>query len=193
MPTGYTDIWIGCWQVALRDTAVRLTGSVFRAHNPEWAWRPASGEGARLHGGRFSRIGRAALYTSLRAVTAIREASPLGQPMQPLTLCQYEVDCERIFDSRNPTALASEQVNRNDLNCPSWELDMLKGKIPSSQALADSLIAKGYYGMVVRSFARGAMNEDINVVFWNWSDVPPNQVRVIDTQGRLPRDQSSWL
>ena len=178
--------------MASPDIGVRYTEPVFRAHNPEWAWDPTSGEGARRHGGRFNRIGMAALYTSTRELTAIREASPLGQPMQPLTLCQYEVDCDRIFDSRDPVAMAAEGLNYDDLACPTWALEMLRGRIPSSQAAADRLIASGYRGIIVGSFARGASADDVNVVFWDWSDAPPNKVIVIDPHGRLPRDQSSW-
>ena len=29
----------------------RFEGVVFRAHHPGWAWAPASGKGAKLHGG----------------------------------------------------------------------------------------------------------------------------------------------
>jgi RES domain-containing protein len=38
-------------------SAVRYAGTVYRAHNPEWAWSPLSGEDARRHGGRFNRLG----------------------------------------------------------------------------------------------------------------------------------------
>jgi hypothetical protein len=29
-------------------------------------------------------------------------------------------------------------------------------------------------------------------VFWRWSDHPPHQLRLIDDERRLPRDDSSW-
>jgi RES domain-containing protein len=69
---------------------------------------------------------------------------------------------------------------------------MLMGQIPSSQAAAERLIARGCRGMIVASFVPGATADDVNVVFWDWSDVAPNKVSVIDPHGRLPRDQSSW-
>ena len=78
---------------------MRFRGVVYRAHNPQWSWKPLSGEGARRHGGRFNRRGVPTLYTSLSPLTAIREAQPLGRRMQPLTLCAYEVDVEPVFDS----------------------------------------------------------------------------------------------
>ena len=46
--------------------------------------------------------------------------------------------------------------------------------------------------MCVRSFARGAVPADFNLVLWDWGDAPPRMVRVIDTDERLPRDRSSW-
>ena len=78
---------------------MRFRGLVYRAHNPQWSWTPLSGEGARRHGGRFNRRGIPALYTSLSPLTAIREAQPLGRPMQPLTLYACEVDVEPVVDA----------------------------------------------------------------------------------------------
>jgi RES domain-containing protein len=45
---------------------------------------------------------------------------------------------------------------------------------------------------MVPSFAKGAGEADINVVFWYWAPEPPHQVRVIDDDRRLPRDARSW-
>jgi len=144
---------------------MRFTEPVFRAHNPHWAWTLVSGTGAGKHGGRFNRKGVAALYTSLSELTAIREASLWGRPMQPLTLCQYEVDCHRIFDSADPAQLALEDISMEDLAAPDWEQEMLEGLSPASHVVADHLIARGYCGMIVRSFARGSTADDLNAVF----------------------------
>ena len=78
---------------------MRFRGLVYPAHNPQWSWTPLSGEGARRHGGRFNQRRLPALYTSLIPLAAIREAQPLGRPMQPLTLCAYEVDAEPVLDA----------------------------------------------------------------------------------------------
>ena len=84
---------------------MRFRGIVYRAHDPRWSWPPVSGEGARLHGGRFNRVGVPAFYASLSPVTAIREASPLGQPLQPnrrsdADPCAYEMTtCDAGHDS----------------------------------------------------------------------------------------------
>ena len=164
---------------------MRFRGSVYRAHNPEWAWTPLSGEGARRYGGRFNRRGVAALYTSLTPLTAIREAQPLGRPMQPLTLCAYEVDAEPVFDASDEARRRALGVRDSDLACPAWEADMLVGAVPASQALADRLIAAGHVGMRVRSFARGAGADDLNLVMWRWSSDRPARVVLIDDEDRL--------
>jgi RES domain-containing protein len=36
---------------------LRLTGLVYRAHNPRWSFAPYSGEGAARYGGRFNPVG----------------------------------------------------------------------------------------------------------------------------------------
>ena len=139
---------------------------VYRAHNPQWSWTPLSGEGARRYGGRFNRRGIPALYTSLAPLTAVREAQPLGRTLQPITLCAYEVDAEPVFDTLDEEQCQSLGVDDSDLACPTWEAQMLAGSVPASQALADRLIAAGYAGMRVRSFAAGSGEDDLNLVMW---------------------------
>lgn len=164
---------------------MRVRATAYRAHNPQWAWTPHSGEGARRHGGRFNRRGVPALYTSLSPLTAIREAQPLGRPMQPLVLCAYAVDAEPVFDASDSESRREMGVAESDLACPTWEADMLAGRVPASQALADRLIADGFAGMRVRSFAAGTGPDDLNLVLWRWGDDRPARIALIDDEGRL--------
>ncbi len=164
---------------------MRFQGVVYRAHNPLWSWEPLSGEGARRHGGRFNRRGVAALYTSLSPLTAVREAQPLGRPMQPLTLCAYKVDAEPVFDALSEEMRQTLNIGWHDLACSGWEADMLAGAVPASQSLADRLVAAGYVGMRVRSFAAGADVDDANLVMWRWGAERPASVVLIDDEGRL--------
>ena len=166
---------------------MRFRGTVYRAHNPQWAWTPLSGEGARRYRGRFNKRGVPALYCSLSQMAAIREATPLGRPMQPLTLFAYEVDADPVFDAGDPYQLRESGYRETDLACPTWEADMLGGRVAASQRLAESLVEAGYAGMLVRSFAVGASEEDVNLVMWRWGDVYPTRVTVIDEQDRLAR------
>ena len=107
--------------------------------------------------------------------------------MQPLTLCAYDVDAAPIFDATDPTLLRENEELEADLACPTWEVDMLEQGVAMSQRLAESLVAAGYAGMLVRSFAVGADEADLNLVMWRWGDAQPTRVVLIDDEGRLSR------
>ncbi|WP_419741236.1 RES family NAD+ phosphorylase [Ruegeria sp.] len=175
----------------LKLLAITYVGTVFRAHNPRWSWSPLSGDGAAICGGRFNAIGMQTLYTSEHASTALLEASPLGRPFQPLTLISYSVQAE-IIDACDRDVLAEFDASEAVLAYANWEEDMLSGRTPPQHELAKRLIEQGVQGMRVPSFARNATARDINLVFWDWSTAGAT-IRVIDDEGRLPRDQSSWL
>lgn len=100
---------------------MRLTRIVWRAHHPRWSFAPTSGEGAACYGGQFDQIGVPALYTSLRLETAWLEAQQ-GLPFkaQPMTLCDYGVDCEDIADLTNSATRATLGIDLSDLGC-AWE------------------------------------------------------------------------
>ena len=170
---------------------MRFRGLVYRAHNPRWNWTPTSGEGARRYGGRFNRAGVPALYTSLSPVTVMREASPTGRPLQPITLCAYEVDAEPVFDALDSSQREAQEVVEEELRCPNWEREMLAGIIPASQRLADRLIAAGYLGMRVQSFAPGSGTNDLNLVLWRWGNQLPGKVVLVDDEERLSKDSFS--
>lgn len=169
---------------------MNFDGTVFRAHNPRWSWSPLSGEGAERFGGRFNPIGMPALYTSLSPKTALLEAGPLGRPFQPLTLVSYRVTAT-LFDGTDQAALAASGFTEADLAYPNWELDMLNGVEPPQHRFATALAGQGFHGMLVRSFARGAAHDDVNIVFWRWGTAGAS-ITVIDDEGRLPTDASSW-
>lgn len=164
---------------------MKFQGIVYRAHNPLWSWSPTSGEGARLHGGRFNRVGVPAFYTSLSHVAALREVSSLPQPLQPILLCAYRVDAQPVLDALDVSQRAAFGVTDEELRCPNWESEMLEGIVPASQKLADRLVAAGYVGLRTPSFAQGAEPDDLNLVLWRWGDQLPSRVLLIDDEGRL--------
>jgi RES domain-containing protein len=84
-----------------------------------------------------------------------------------------------------------ERVSKDDLECPSWNEQMLDGKVPPSQQLAHRLIARDYAGMLVRSFARGAGPNDMNLVLWKWTKRRPHKVTLFDPNHRLPASRHS--
>jgi RES domain-containing protein len=166
---------------------VRYQGAAYRAHNPKWSWSPTSGEGARLHGGRFNPKGTAALYLSLASGTAVLEASQgFGRRFPPLTLVTYDVDCADIIDLTQRGALKRVKATPRDLAC-NWILCAALGQDVPSWKLAKHMIADGVAGVIVPSFADGATSTDKNLVLWRWSDELPHRVGVFDPDQRLPR------
>ena len=161
-------------------------GMLFRALNPVHAREPLSGRGAELYGGRFNPKGMPALYTSLSILTALREANQVGH-LQPTTLVSYKADIERVFDSRDAAALRSENVDPGDLSDPTWRDQMRERGEARSQTLARRLVAAGYRGLLVRSFAAGAGEGDLNLVLWTWGDTEGARLVLVDDENRLSR------
>ena len=159
-------------------------GLLYRALNPIRAREPLSGEGARLHGGRFNPKGIPALYTAMSVMTAIREANQIGT-LQPTTLVSCEADLTPIFDATDSDALGKYDFSPADLAADDWRLQMrAEGKAPT-QILAERLNADGYAGLRVQSFAAGATGEDLNMVLWVWGNALPTKLVLIDDEGRL--------
>lgn len=163
---------------------MNFKGELYRALNPIYARDPLSGRGAELYGGRFNPKGMAALYTSLTVIAAIREANQVGS-LQPTTLVSYKAEIERVFDTRDDAALATFKMTSAALADPSWRDEMLKHGKSRTQKFAEELVGQGFQGLLVRSFAPGAREEDLNLVLWAWNDALPSKVTLIDDEGRL--------
>jgi RES domain-containing protein len=164
----------------------RYEGLLYRALNPVYAREPMSGRGAELYGGRFNPRGMPAIYTSLSIMTALREANQVGN-LQPTTLVSYNADIERVFDGRDADLLGSHGVDAAELADPSWRDQMQRSGDARTQRFASRLIAAGYNGLLVRSFAAGTSSTDLNLVLWRWGDRPPHRLTLIDDEGRLSR------
>ena len=165
---------------------VRFQGQLFRALNPIYAREPLSGKGAEIYGGRFNPKGMKALYCSLTVLTALREANQVGN-LQPTVLVSYEAEIEGVFDSRDEAALRAEGMDAAALADGTWRDQMKAGGEARTQTFALRLIAKGYRALLVRSFAPGATESDLNLVLWEWGNAAPARLIVIDDEGRLSR------
>lgn len=165
---------------------LRYEGLLYRAINPIYAREPLSGEGAKRYGGRFNRKGTPALYLSLSIPTACREANQAGR-FQPIVVVSYEAKIDGLFDGRDANALAEFGMSAQALADDSWRNQMAQQGVARTQTFADQLSKAGHNGLLVRSFAHGATNNDLNIVLWRWGAEPPVRLVVIDDEGRLSR------
>ncbi len=58
-----------------RRLCLRSTGLASRAHDPRRSFKPLTGEGAAVRGGRYNPKGAPALYLALDPMTAVKEAA----------------------------------------------------------------------------------------------------------------------
>lgn len=167
-------------------------GTCYRAHDPRWAFSPLSGDGAKVHGGRFNPKGMPALYLALTLEGMFIEMGHgLARRFEPLTVCTYDVDVDDIVDLTKDDGRSANRVTLDDLAC-AWAADVANKREPASWQLARRLIADGSAGLLVPSFADGARTDMLNLVLWKWGANLPRRVEVHDPSGRLPKDQLSW-
>ena len=166
-------------------TGETYRGPLYRALNPVYARMPLSGRGAERYGGRFNPKGTPALYAALDPVTALREANQVGS-LQPTILVSYQAVIAPVFDARETEHLAAYGMTHDALADPGWRLAMLEGRLVPTQEFARKLIAEGYAGLLVRSFAAGVRDADFNLVLWKWTG-EGRSLKVVDEEGRLDR------
>lgn len=171
---------------------MKWQGVAYRGHDPRWSWKPLSGEGARLKGGRFNPVGMPALYlaSSLEGVFA-EMSHGFSQRMEPLTICEYHVDCDNLIDLRTADSRIAARVSLPDLSAP-WRYHLANGRYPRSWQLVTKLYTAGASGILVPSFARTAKPDSFNFVLWRWGAELPHKVTVHDPSGRLPKSDLSW-
>lgn len=171
---------------------MRFLGTCYRAHDPRWAFKPISGDGAAIRGARFNPKGVPTLYLGLSVMTAVKEANQgFAHRIDPCVLCSYEVDCEDIADLATERGRRLFSVSLEDMAC-AWATALSVGERPLSWSIHDRLRSKGIAGILVPSFAPGAEIGDTNLVLWEWGPDIPHKVTVFDPSGRLPKDQLSW-
>lgn len=171
---------------------MRFRETCYRAHDPRWAFKPVSGDGAAIRGARFNPKGVPALYLALSVMTAVKEANQgFARRIDPCVLCSYEVDCEDVADLTTAQGRETYSTGLDEMSC-AWASALADGRRPVSWSIYDRLRRQGLAGILVPSFAPGAEADDINLVLWVWSPDLPHRVEVFDPSGRLPKDQLSW-
>lgn len=163
---------------------IAYSGRLYRALNPVYARDPLSGRGAELYGGRFNPKGMPALYASTSVMTALREANQVGD-LQPTTLVCYRAAIEAVFDATDAAGLAAHGLDAAALADPGWRDAMRRQGEAPTQRMARLLAAGGYNGLLVRSFSKGAGDDDLNLVLWRWGEDAPSRLELIDDENRL--------
>ncbi|KTS74569.1 RES protein [Pseudomonas oryzihabitans] len=163
---------------------------LFRAHTPRWASQPLSGAGAALRGGRFNREGVAALYLSLDELTALREYQQTSAFLPPATLCSYSATLSALVDLR----LLQRDATWDEL-WHDWREDWRHLRFeqhiePPTWVLADLVRTQGHCGILFPSLVHPG---GTNVVLYPDLLGEGESLRVLDPDGQLPRDQSSWM
>lgn len=114
-----------------------------------------------------------------------------GGRLLPLTMCEYDVDCEGVADLRDEVSRSAHGVTFDEIAC-AWLAYQVDQKEAPSWLVADRLKLSGHGGMLVRSFVPQATPANINLVLWRWGPRAPHRVRVFDPSGRLPKNKLSW-
>lgn len=165
---------------------MRFQGRCYRGHDPAWSFTPLSGEGAAITGGRFNRRAEPTLYLSLDIMTAVGECTQgFSHRLQPLLMCEYDVDCEDIADLRDEVGRKNHAVAFDDLAC-GWLLYQRTRRNAPSWLIAERLRSEGYIGILAPSFVPTANEANQNLVLWQWEPDLPHRVNVYDPSGRLP-------
>ena len=90
-----------------------------------------------------------------------------------------------MLDSTDAAALKAEGIDIATLSATTWR-DKMKAKGEAqTQTIAQTLMGKGCNGLLIRSFAPGAKEDDLNLVLWRWGGAPPARLILIDDEGRL--------
>lgn len=97
--------------------------------------------------------------------------------MQPTLFISYEARLTGVADA------AASGLDPALLGADDWQQRMDEEGVAPSQELAERLIEEGAQGLLVRSFAPNAREDDTNLVLWSWD---ATTLRVIDDEKRLP-------
>lgn len=159
---------------------VRFSARTFRVVPPRWAHAPLSGEGARLHGGRYNPPGQAAYYSSFDPHTAYAEYTQ-GLYDRPGLLCAFDISNACVIDLTTPDGLARAKLDPADL-----EARWAGVSAAPTQKAAMRLLAEGIDGLVYASLQHRSGR---NLVLWQWGRRP--KIVLIDRFGEAPVEQGA--
>jgi RES domain-containing protein len=154
------------------DAARLFTGRTFRVVPPRWAHAPLSGEGARLHGGRFNPPGMSAFYSALDPHTAYAEYTQSLYD-RPGLLCSFDIEGAKVLDLTTTDGRTAAGLTPEDLRTRWFGLHDAPGQLAALR-----LLANGVDGLIYAS-----LQHDLgrNLVLWRWNGPP--RVILVDRLG----------
>ena len=158
---------------------------IWRMIAPAHQRSPLSGEGARLHGGRWNLKGWPAHYSALDPVTAVAEYyQGLARPGM---LAPYRVRADRIADLTDGQGGPADAAIAAALDAQWKVIARIDGRVPPGWEIVQPLMAAGVQGALVPSLQnRGG----IALVLWQWDGAGEAgsgaRLTLIDPDGTLP-------
>ncbi len=161
---------------------------LYRAFVPRWAHEPLSGEGAARFGGRWNPPGSATLYAARELSTAWAEYNQ-GFVQHPALIVTMELSGASLADLTEAGTLRRLSTD-STINQIEWRDLLARGELPPTHALREKLMAQGSDGVVYPSVMSPG---GTCVALWRWNGRGTPTLRVVDPEGRLPKNPASWL
>lgn len=169
--------------------AVGPDATFYRVLTPRWSHLPTSGAGAALGGGRFNRPGVEALYLSLEVDTAIAEYRQDSSLLRPGTFASFAVTLDAVVDFRAGFAAGTWPDGWSSWDCDWKQIARIERREPPSWRIADEVVRSGRKGLLYPSIRRPG---GTNIVVYPANYGAGDSVAVVDPEGALPTDPSSW-
>jgi len=144
----------------LLEQATAIEGIWYRSVTPRFATQNdlLTGEGSRVHGGRWNRPGTAAVYLCDSELLAIEESAATalrgGLPRHralPRTLVSVECRLQRVADLTDGAMRRRLGVSRDTMLNIDWNAAQLKGELPVTQMLAQFFTESRFEAIIVPS------------------------------------------
>jgi RES domain-containing protein len=176
----------------LLPLATSFTAVGYRSSTPKYANETdlVTGEGSKLHGGRWNPIGISMVYLSLTPETAMAETLAnnryFGIPIEdamPRTFVAVKATLQVVLDLRDGPIRQRLQVSEQRLLTVDWRKEVRAGREPITQMIGRAAYEVGLDGLVVPS---AADPRDHNLLMFPGNMTLPSQI-LVQNPTRLTR------